>query len=236
MSQAFNKSVPFVNTLRLLSKLIEDAIKSDTSMTELNTESHFVTAAVVAAELHKAREIANDISLTASNARALALRAGQGAAGFRAITDFIDQLAETTVKTSDVINLKAVTISRLATNAVRKERSIECFQKASNKSTDAAFQDSIYEPLEGIKADYSMILRQFHREVVSLSELLENLAREIKTASVLSAMSRVEASQSGKKFEEGLNVVADNVSSAAEKIQLHVMMSQSLCRDLAEEY
>ncbi|WP_325892417.1 hypothetical protein [Grimontia sp. NTOU-MAR1] len=59
-------------------------------MTDLNADSHFVTAAVVAAELYKAREIANDISLTASNARALALRAGQGAAGFRAITDFID--------------------------------------------------------------------------------------------------------------------------------------------------
>lgn len=205
-------------------------------MTDANADSHFVTAAVVAAELYKAREIANDISLTASNARALALRAGQGAAGFRAITDFIDQLAETTVKTSDIINLKAVTISRLATIAVRNERTMECFKKAAEISKDAAYVDTIEKPIEAMKAEHAQLLRQFYREVTSLSELLENLAREIKTASVLSAMSRVEASQSGKKFEEGLNVVADNVSTAAERIQTHVMLSQSLCRELADEY
>lgn len=205
-------------------------------MTNLNSDNHFVTAAIVAAELYKAREIANDISLTASNARALALRAGQGAAGFRAITDFIDQLAETTVKTSDIINLKAVTISQLATVTVRKRRSIESFTKAAKMSKDADYVSSIAEPIEKIKAEYAVVLREFHREVLQLSEHLDNLAREIKTASVLSAMSRVEASQSGKKFEEGLNVVADNVSNAAVQIQQHVMLSQSLCRDLAEEY
>ncbi|CZF86514.1 hypothetical protein [Grimontia marina] len=205
-------------------------------MTDLNADSHFVTAAVVAAELYKAREIANDISLTASNARALALRAGQGAAGFRAITDFIDQLADTTVKTSDIINLKAVTISRLATISVRNERTIESFSKAAKISKNAEFVDSIQAPLDEMKSEHVQLNRQFYREVTSLSELLENLAREIKTASVLSAMSHVEASQSGKKFEEGLNVVADNVSTAAERIQTHVMLSQSLCRELAEEY
>ncbi|NGN96969.1 chemotaxis protein [Grimontia sp. S25] len=205
-------------------------------MTDANADSHFVTAAVVAAELYKAREIANDISLTASNARALALRAGQGAAGFRAITDFIDQLADTTVKTSDIINLKAVTISRLATVAVRNERTMECFKKAAKISKGAAFVGTIEKPIENMKAEHAQLLRQFYREVTSLSELLENLAREIKTASVLSAMSRVEASQSGKKFEEGLNVVADNVSTAADRIQTHVMLSQSLCRELADEY
>ncbi|EOD77608.1 Methyl-accepting chemotaxis protein [Grimontia indica] len=205
-------------------------------MTDANADNHFVTAAVVAAELYKAREIANDISLTASNARALALRAGQGAAGFRAITDFIDQLADTTVKTSDIINLKAVTISRLATIAVRNERTMECFKKAAKISKDAAYVGTIEKPIETMKAEHAQLLRQFYREVTSLSELLENLAREIKTASVLSAMSRVEASQSGKKFEEGLNVVADNVSTAADRIQTHVMLSQSLCRELANEY
>ncbi|KKD59504.1 chemotaxis protein [Grimontia sp. AD028] len=205
-------------------------------MTDANADNHFVTAAVVAAELYKAREIANDISLTASNARALALRAGQGAAGFRAITDFIDQLADTTVKTSDIINLKAVTISRLATIAVRNERTMECFKKAAKISKDAAYVGTIEKPIETMKAEHAQLLRQFYREVTSLSELLENLAREIKTASVLSAMSRVEASQSGKKFEEGLNVVADNVSTAADRIQTHVMLSQSLCRELADEY
>ncbi|MGF1769276.1 chemotaxis protein [Enterovibrio makurazakiensis] len=205
-------------------------------MNDLNVDNHFVTAAVVAAELYKAREIANDISLTASNARALALRAGQGAAGFRAITDFIDQLADTTVKTSDIINFRAVTISRLATNIVRSERTIARFKQAAKASHDARFVQSIIDPIVHMKNEHAIVVRQFHREVAQLSELLENLAREIKTASVLSAMSRVEASQSGKKFEEGLNVVADNVSTAAERIQVHISLSQSLCRELSDDY
>ncbi|WP_325892418.1 chemotaxis protein [Grimontia sp. NTOU-MAR1] len=145
-------------------------------------------------------------------------------------------MADTTVKTSDIINLKAVTISRLATISVRNERTIESFSKAATISKNAEFVDSIQAPLDKMKSEHVQLNRQFYREVTSLSELLENLAREIKTASVLSAMSRVEASQSGKKFEEGLNVVADNVSTAAERIQTHVMLSQSLCRELAEEY
>ncbi|KXF81731.1 chemotaxis protein [Enterovibrio coralii] len=204
-------------------------------MTELTSESDFVTAAVVAAELFKAREIANNISLTASNARALALRAGQGAAGFRAITDFIDMLADSTVKTSDIINLKAVTVSELATKLERLERAIEYYSKAAKAIEDGEHVESILNPLRDMKAHHAKVTRQFYREVDKLSDLLESLSREIKTASVLSAMSRVEASQSGKEYEDGLNVVADNVSDAAEKIQQHIMVSRSLCFDLADD-
>ncbi|PKF50797.1 chemotaxis protein [Enterovibrio nigricans] len=204
-------------------------------MTEATSESDFVTAAVVAAELFKAREIANNISLTASNARALALRAGQGAAGFRAITDFIDMLADSTVKTSDIINLKAVTISELATTLERMERSIEYYAKAAKSIEGCEHVSSILQPLNNMREAHGKITRQFYREVDRLSDLLENLSREIKTASVLSAMSRVEASQSGKEYEDGLNVVADNVSEAADKIQRHIMVSRSLCLDLADD-
>ncbi|MDD1783728.1 chemotaxis protein [Enterovibrio sp. ZSDZ35] len=204
-------------------------------MTEFTSDSDFVTAAVVAAELFKAREIANNISLTASNARALALRAGQGAAGFRAITDFIDMLADSTVKTSDIINMKAVTISELATNLERLERTIEYYSAAAKSVEDCEYVSSILVPLKKMQDDHSKITRQFYREVDKLSELLESLSREIKTASVLSAMSRVEASQSGKEYEDGLNVVADNVSEAADKIQRHIMVSRSLCFDLADD-
>jgi len=45
-------------------------------------DRHFLAAVIIAAQLHHAMIIARDISITASNAKSLALRAGASARGF----------------------------------------------------------------------------------------------------------------------------------------------------------
>ncbi|MGC9459904.1 chemotaxis protein, partial [Vibrio genomosp. F10 str. 9ZD137] len=73
----------------------------------------FVIAAEVAAELNRGMLIAKRLLLVASNARALALRAGESAAGFRPITDSIDDLVKVTLETSQTINVKAQNLSKM---------------------------------------------------------------------------------------------------------------------------
>lgn len=90
-------------------------------MARTSTSNLFVAAAVVAAELHKAMHIAVDISLTASNSKALALRAGERAMGFRALTNFIDELARKTISTAEHVNKLAIQVSRIASDATRTE-------------------------------------------------------------------------------------------------------------------
>nr|MBT2979976.1 chemotaxis protein [Vibrio anguillarum] len=88
----------------------------------------FVIAAEVAAELNQSVLIAKKLLLVASNARALALRAGESAAGFRPITDSIDDLVRVTLEASHTINLKAQRISQLATARTRARAALERFE------------------------------------------------------------------------------------------------------------
>ncbi|TVZ39078.1 hypothetical protein P886_3467 [Alteromonadaceae bacterium 2753L.S.0a.02] len=193
---------------------------------------YFVIAAVVAAELHKAMLVAKEISLTASNARALALRAGHGAAGFRALTDFIDELANKTVSASGEINVRAITMSRLASETARMNDAVSRLESAKSKAAQAAHKNSLDRVLKNTHAAYDALERDYNKQIYKLTSDLDELARELRTATVLAAMSRVEASASGKEFEDSLNVIANNVAQSAEKIQMHVKASQRLFGDI----
>ncbi|SMF41343.1 hypothetical protein SAMN02745866_02696 [Alteromonadaceae bacterium Bs31] len=194
---------------------------------------YFVYAATVAAELHKATLVAREISLTASNARALALRAGHGAAGFRALTEFIDELARKTVAASSEINSEAIKMSRTASETARTESALKRFKIACDKASEHQYLTSIYPALKRTEDDFKVLQERFHKQVYQLSDRLNELGRELRTATVLAAMSRVEASASGKEFEESLNVIALNVAQAADKIQTHVKYSQQLFGKIA---
>ncbi len=51
--------------------------------------SYFILAVVIAAELDKANIITKKLSITESNARAVALRTGTSAADFRPLTELL---------------------------------------------------------------------------------------------------------------------------------------------------
>lgn len=195
---------------------------------DANNANYFVISATVSAELYKAMRVAKDIALTASNARALALRAGQSAAGFRAITDFIDQLATVTVKSSNTINQLACQLSRLAVESVRANDALTRFGIVQRKASSAIHIQSLDPALRQTQAEKTVLQREFDHQVYLLQAELETIAKELRTATVLSAMSRIEASQTSAEFSEQLDVVASNVAAAAISIQRHVQRSQAL--------
>ena len=201
-------------------------------MAAIQGQQYFVSAAIVAAELHKAMLVAREISLTASNARALALRAGHGAAGFRAITEFIEELARKTVTASKDINGEAVKMSRTASEIARTRDALNRFHQAFEKAKGSTNLASLKPALEHTKAQFETLEATFHKQINQLIARLEELGRELRTATVLAAMSRVEASASGREFESSLNVIAENVARAAGKIQKHVKNSQQLFSEI----
>lgn len=188
----------------------------------------FVIAATVSAELYKAMRVAREISLTASNARALALRAGQSAAGFRAITDFIDELAAVTVNSSRAINSLATQLSRTSAESARTQDTLNRLQLVKQKAQDAPYLDSLDKVLVRTLKQQQECQQSYDRQVYQLQCELETIAKELRTAVVLSAMSRVEASQTSPEYSEQLRVIANNVAGAAATIQAHVKCSQSL--------
>ena len=96
----------------------------------------FVIAARVAAHLHFATLIAKQLSLTAKNARAITARAGQQAAGFTAITGFIQELATNTIQLSQEIDRIAVKIAMQATELERIKQAQTCISFVQKSASD----------------------------------------------------------------------------------------------------
>lgn len=199
------------------------------------TTNYFVSVAEIAAKLDQATHIAQRLSLTASNARAVALRAGEKAAGFRPLTDFIDRLAEITISSSKKINLLASTLSQTSADKVRADDAIEHFNSVYKKAKDSPYIASLDAPFSLCEATQLELNSKYRRQIDQLSEELDMLSSELRNAVILATLSRVEASQAGALYYDALINVADNVEGAAGKIKEHIKYSQQMVSTL-EEY
>jgi hypothetical protein len=200
-----------------------------------NNYNFFVIAAVVSAKLDQATKIAKRLSLTASNARAVALRAGEGAAGFRPLTDYIDRLANVTVSSSLAINKLASDVSRTAANKFRADNAISRFDDVYRKAESYPHINSLSQGYNRTKKVQVALLTSYKRQLRQLTIELDTLEDELRTALILATLSRVEASQADMLYQEALNNVADNVESAASLIKLHIRESQQLVFSLRQE-
>jgi len=203
-------------------------------MSETST-NYFVCVAEIAAKLDQATHIAQQLSLTASNARAVALRAGERAAGFRPLTDFIDRLAEITISSSKKINFLASRLSQTSADKVRADDAIEHFHAVYIKAKDSPYISSLDSQLMRCESVQAELNRKYRRQIDQLSDELAMLSSELRNAVILATLSRVEASQAGSEYQEALINVADNVEGAAGKIKEHIKYSQQMVSTL-EEY
>ncbi|MDN3679226.1 chemotaxis protein [Vibrio tapetis subsp. quintayensis] len=194
----------------------------------------FVTAAEVAAELNKGMVIAKRLLLIASNARALALRAGESAAGFRPITDSIDDLVRTTLDSSKIINGKAQRLSRIATAENRSALALSKYHVVYSKYSDADHISSIGPAYEKTRKKHMLLITEFRKEAKALNDLLQELYSELRTAQIISTMLSVEASQAGELYQDQLNSIASSVSESANAIQKHVSQSLKLFSELTK--
>ena len=202
-------------------------------MSELST-NYFVSAAEIAAKLDRATTIAQQLSLTASNARAVALRAGERAAGFRPLTDFIDRLAEITISSSKKINKLAARLSQTSADKVRSDDVIKHFNAVYKKAHDSPYIHSLDSVFERSKEKKQKLDDSYKRQIDKLSDELQTLSNELRNAVILATLSRVEASQAGTEYQDALINVADNVQGAASKIKDHIHYSQQMVSNLKE--
>ena len=181
----------------------------------------------MAAELHFATIEADWISLTSKNASAISVRAGQQAAGFKAITVFIDELASTITHQAKGIAALAIKLSRVA---VKQRRCSDCIQRIQKAQDLGAKADHI--------ADLSAILHTNQTKLDELNSIfsnlwqqleaqLENTQKELRSTAIIATSSKVEALNAGV-FMPQLNTVAENIESAASIISTHLKKSQQL--------
>ena len=202
-------------------------------MTEV-TSNYFVSAAEIAAKLDHATSIAQKLSLTASNARAVALRAGERAAGFRPLTDFIDQLADVTIKSSKKINKLAAKLSQTSADKVRSDSTIKHFNYVFVNAKESPYISSLDAVFQRAKGNQLKLGNNYKRQIEQLNSELTDLMSELRNAVILATLSRVEASQTGVEYQEALINVADNVEGASKDIKEHIHFAQLMVKELKD--
>ncbi len=185
----------------------------------------FVVAAEVAAELNRGVIVAKQLKLVASNARALALRAGGSAAGFHPITDSIDELVRLTLSISNSINIKAQQLSRIATSSVRSHSVLQYFETVYLRAENAKYLDSLDVTRQRCQQEAQSLEGSFLQGSDELYSMLNNLYDELRVALIISTLLSVEASQVEEQFKGQLNSIALSVQQAADSIREHVRQS-----------
>ena len=190
-------------------------------------EAMFVTAARIAAHLYFATKIAENLSLTAKNARAITARAGQQAAGFTALTTFIQELADNTINLAQQVNKVAVSISVCATQLERVYQASNKFSLAQKLGQGAKYLHTIRSGIIKTAEQQKRLGNEFSGLRYKLDDLVEETRKQIRFAAVISTMSKVEASKSGH-FESQLEVIAANILQASNDIRRELESAESL--------
>lgn len=187
----------------------------------------FSSTATVIAQLESVRRIANEITLAAANAKAVAARAGNNAAGFVPITNFIDEMGRETRRLVDAVNRDAQAVvrgmldeQRLLDGLARLRGGLDQLEHPSQH---------LDEVLEKMERDYTEVRETNEREVSRLCDQLLTINGYARAARIMSTRSRVEATIAGD-YRVSLESVANTVDGAAEQIREAVMTSRGLLR------
>lgn len=189
-----------------------------------------VCAAVVAAELDRASQVARKLSLTAKNARVVVMRAGSRAASLKVISDFFDDLANKTIVLAREINEAAIGISRLAVNDWRSASLLARLERARQLCTTAAASSSLLPYVHHAECMHHDLSEQFQKELYRLASELEEIQQLMRAANVISVTSRLEATQTGE-FQKVLVEMANTIQNQSDTIKAHVTRSRQLLEE-----
>jgi hypothetical protein len=181
----------------------------------------FISVAHVASELFKAQTIAEELSITSKNARALAVRAGSTAAGFNEITRFIEGLSKLTIEAAHSVNIIAIKQTKIAAELYRTHDFISRLNRVTY-SSETEKNNEIKLIKDRIINNKNILERKIKISLRELMGRLDETKMELRATQVVSVVSRVEASRAHEDFQDSLNSVADRVASAGQRINFHL--------------
>lgn len=180
---------------------------------QTNSIQVFIVAANISAILSVAQQEAKKLSLTAKNARAIAIRAGEKAMGFKVITDFIDEFANLTIECANEINELSLHFARVAMNSSNYKEFLN--QLDTVKKSDAKISGPVFDKLYNDTED---LVRGFDSEcqklVRNLESLLETIKTQMRASGFIAATSKVEAARA-EEYKDNLDSVAENIAVAS---------------------
>lgn len=195
-----------------------------------SNSTFFVVAATVSVELGSVMKTAKSMSLAAKNANVIAIRAGEQAVGFQAITDFIDELANNTMFLVKSINEIALETSAAAVKKLHADDALKRMSDVRDIAPNARYIASLDSVTEQQKADTKRHDTNFSDNLHRLAAALEEIQLQMRSAGVITSSCRVEASQLDE-HRFSLEAVADNVELASNTIKTTLIRCQRLLSD-----
>lgn len=200
------------------------------------TDNKFILTAIIASHIDDAMHVARKLAITASNARALAFRAGNSAMGFRPLTDYINRLANLTASSSARINHLACDLSRIATEREKTDQALRYFAHVYDRAADSPNLCSLYTVYAHTAQRGESLKEDYRAQINLLKTELETLAGELRAAVMLVTMSRVEALQAEPVHQKALNNVADNVEEVTAEIRQRIDSAKQLVSELKRQF
>jgi hypothetical protein len=155
-------------------------------------------------------------------------RSSRCAPGFRPITDFIDETARATAKLGNAIESGTLAVSRSAVSERRAAEALFRLRRANVGGGNGA--KSLEGVIERCDASRVALSHSVTRSIRTLDNLLVEIDAHMRSISVITVQSRVEARQAGT-YRVDLEAVAASMSGAAEQVTTIVQRSR---RDLRE--
>ena len=183
-------------------------------MAERNSIQVFIVAANISAILSVAQQEAKKLSLTAKNARAIAIRAGEKAMGFKVITDFIDEFASLTIECANEINDLSLHFARVAMNSSNYKEFLHRLDSVKARSVELQSSKvflNLYSETENTARDCDA---ECQRLVRNLESLLETIQTQMRASGFIAATSKVEAARA-EEYKDSLDSVAQNIAVAS---------------------
>lgn len=183
-------------------------------MAEQNSIQVFIVAANISAILSVAQQEAKKLSLTAKNARAIAIRAGEKAMGFKVITDFIDEFANLTIQCANEINELSLHFAKVAMDSSNYKEFLNRLDSVKGRNNalngKGVFID-LYASTEKTARDCDA---ECQRLVRNLESLLETIQTQMRASGFIAATSKVEAARA-EEYKDNLDSVAENIAVAS---------------------
>ena len=196
--------------------------------TRRGKDQAFVALAKISRELFLATKTAQEVSLIAKNARALTVRAGDKVLGFKAITNFIDDLATTTIQLATTINKQALEVATMAAQLQRKLYGLEQFDRVLNDKK-AVYRESCRAPRQLLVREVEQSQREQKQQLNRLVSNLSDIQQEIRSAGIIALNAKVESAQS-PEYQASLDVIADDILHSTNQIKERIDRSQSIIK------
>jgi methyl-accepting chemotaxis protein len=182
-----------------------------------NSIQVFIVAANISALLSVAQQEAKKLSLTAKNARAIAIRAGEKAMGFKVITDFIDEFASLTIDCANEINGLSLHFARLAMTSTNYKEFLNRLDKVKDLNIElknSTVFNHLYTDTERTARDCDAQCKALVR---NLESLLETIQTQMRASGFIASTSKVEAARA-EEYKDNLDSVAQNIAVASATI------------------